>query len=112
MENINLVEDKMEKFKIYSNDAYDFNDLAQIEDFYNLIGNKAVLKKINDSNKDKIYLRIVADKKDGSVIISLNQDRSQEAAKFKLPDLVLDDLEFTLKEADKFIDLSEYMEFD
>ena len=102
----------MEKFKIYSNDAYDFNNLSQIEDFYNLIGNKAVLKKINDSNRDKIYLRIVADKADGSVMISLNQDRSKQAAAIKLPDLVLDDLEFTLAEAEKFLDLSEYMEFD
>ena len=102
----------MEKFKIYSNDAYDFNNLSQIEEFYNLIGNKAILKKINDSNRDKIYLRIVADKSDNSVAISLNQDRSKEAAAIKLPDLVLDYLEFTIPETDKFLDLSEYMELD
>ena len=100
----------MEKFKVYSNDPYDFYDLQQIADFYELIGNKAVLKKIDDSNKDKIYLRIVADKSENNVLLSLYQDRSKEKSHIKLPDLVIDDQEFTISAAEKFLDLSEYME--
>lgn len=102
----------MEKFKIYSNDAYDFNDLEQIGDFFSLVGNKSILKKINDINKDKIYLRIVVDKSEDNVAISLNQDRSGEVTSIKLPDLVIDYQEFTLSESQKFIDLTEYMEYD
>lgn len=100
----------MEKFKVYSNDPYDFYDQAQISEFYALIGKKDVLKKINDENKDKIYLRIIADKAENNVLMTLYQDRSKEVSKFKLPDLVLDDAEFTLPEAEKFIDISEYLE--
>jgi len=102
----------MEKFKIYSNDAYDFNDAEQIQDFYKLIGKKDVLKKITESNKDKIYMRIVADKSDNSVIMSLFEPRISPNAQIKLPDLLLDDQEYTIKEADSFLDLSEYMEFE
>lgn len=102
----------MDKFKIYSNDAYDFNDLGQIEDFYKIIGKKEVLKKINDSNKDKIYMRIVTDKADNSVTTSLFQPRTSPNPQIKLPDLLLDYEEFTIKEANAFLDLSEYMEFE
>jgi hypothetical protein len=102
----------MEKFKIYSNDPYDFNDYAQIEEFYKLIKNQTVLNKISDENKDKIYLKIVTDKKEDLVEVSLIQSRKNETARIKLPDLVLDYQEFKIKDADKFIDLTEYMEFD
>lgn len=102
----------MEKFKIYSNDPYDFNCIEQIIDFYKLIENKDALKKITDSNKDKLYLRIIADKAENNVIATLFQDRTKEASHIKLPDLVVEYSEYTLAEAESFIDLSEYMEFD
>jgi len=100
----------MEKFKVYSNDPYDFYDLKQITDFYELMGNKDVLKKITAENKDKIYLRIVADKAENTVLISLYQDRSKEAASIILPDLVIEEQEFSLKESEKFLDMSEYLD--
>jgi len=102
----------MDKFKIYSNDAYDFNDVGQIEDFYKTIGKKEVLKKINDSNKSRIYMRIVADKSDNSVTMSLFEPRTSQNAQIKLPDLLLDYEEYTIKEADSFLDLTEYTEFE
>lgn len=102
----------MNKFKIYSNDAYDFNDIGQIEDFYKLTGKKEVLKKINENNKNKIYMRIVADKSDNSVTMSLFEPRTSQNAQIKLPDLLLDYEEYAIKDADGFIDLSEYMEFE
>jgi len=101
----------MEKFKIYSNDPYDFEDRAQIKDFYTLVGNKEILKKLNENPESRVYVKIVADKKENSVQISLFQDRSKEVAKFKLPDLLVDCMECSLKEAENYIDLSEYVEF-
>lgn len=102
----------MEKFKIYSNDPYDFNDLDQIKDFFKLLGKQEVLKKITETNKDKIYLKILADKKENNVEVSLIQDRSKEVSKIKLPDLVLEYFEFSLKEANQYLDLTEYTYFD
>lgn len=102
----------MEKFMIYSNDPYDFNDFAQIEAFYKALGKNDVVSKITDETKDKIYLKILADKKEGTVEISLIQSRKNSGAKIKLPDLVLDYHEMSLKEAGPYLDLSEYMEFD
>jgi hypothetical protein len=100
----------MEKFKIYSDDPYDFKDLKQIEDFYNVIGKKEVSKKITPENQDKIYLRVLIEKSENTVFVTLNQDRSKDVAKIKLQDLVLDDMEFSMEEAQKFLDLSEYIE--
>lgn len=102
----------MEKFILYSNDPYDFNDLQQIIDFYTARNKKDVLKKIDESNKDKIFIKILAEKKQNNVEISLIQNRKQESGKIKLPDLVLDYEELTLKEVEKYLNLSEYMEFD
>ncbi|MDD3014711.1 MAG: hypothetical protein PHC34_13505 [Candidatus Gastranaerophilales bacterium] len=102
----------MEKFKIYSNDAYDFNNVAQIQDFYKLVGKKDVLKKITEANKDKIYMRIVADKSDKSITMSLFEPRTSQNVQIKLPDLLLDYEEYKIKEADAFLDLTEYMEFE
>ena len=101
----------MEKFKIYSNDAYDFNNIAQIQDFYKLTGKNDVLKKIEKADKNKLYMRIVADKSDNSVTMSLFEPRISQNPQIKLPDLLIDYEEYTIKEADGFIDLSEYMEF-
>jgi len=102
----------MDKFKIYSNDPYDFNDIEQIKGFFKLLGKQEILKKINETNKDKIYLKILADKKENNVEVSLIQDRSKEVSKIKLPDLVLEYFEFSLKEAEQYLDLSEYTYFD
>ncbi|MEW5819954.1 MAG: hypothetical protein AB1782_07160 [Cyanobacteriota bacterium] len=102
----------MEKFVLYSNDPYDFNDIEQIKEFYKLRSKDDILKKINDGNKDKIFIKILADKKENSVEISLIQDRKSESGKIKLPDLVLDYEELKLKDVEKYLDLSEYLEFD
>jgi hypothetical protein len=102
----------MEKFKIYSNDPYDFNDYKQIEEFYKLIGNDKVIKNLSEEDRGKIFLKILADKKEQLVEVSLIKDRSSESSKIKLPGLVLDYQEFKLNDAEKFLDMSEYMEFD
>lgn len=102
----------MEKFKIYSNDPYDFNDINQILEFYQLVGNKGVANKITDENRNKIFLKIVVDKSDDNVAVSLIQNRKGESTKVKLPDLVIEYAEYTVAEAEAFIDLSEYTEFD
>lgn len=102
----------MEKFKIYSNDPYDFNDIDQIKEFYKLTGNKKVLEQITESNKEKIYLKIFADKKLNEVEISLIENRKNGNSKIKLPDLVLDYTECSIKDTEKYLDFSEYNQFD
>lgn len=102
----------MEKFKIYSNDPYDFNDIEQIEQFYKLTGNSNALKQITKAEKEKIYLKIFADKKLNEVEISLIENRKNGNGKIKLPDLVLDYAECSIKDAEKFLDFSEYIQFE